>query len=68
MKSTGTIKSLSSRKEERVAYWSLVLPGFLIYLFVMAFPTVFALFLSITNYKGGALFGPKRRHFDIVGF
>ena len=61
-------KSLSSRREERVAYWTLVLPGFLIYVFVMAFPTVCALFLSLTNYNGGALFGPKRRHFDIIGF
>ncbi len=61
-------KSLSNRREERVAYWTLVLPGFLIYVFVMAFPTVFALFLSITNYNGGALFGPKRRHIDIIGF
>lgn len=60
--------SLSSRREEKFAYWSLILPGFLIYAFVMAFPTIFALFLSITNYKGGALFGPKRRHIDIVGF
>lgn len=61
-------RSLSSRREEKVAYWSLILPGFLIYVFVMAFPTLFALFLSVTNYKGGALFGPRKRHIDIVGF
>ena len=50
---------LSSRGEETLAYWTFVLPGFLIYLFVMAFPTIFALVLSLTNYQGGALFGPK---------
>ncbi|MBQ0070521.1 MAG: sugar ABC transporter permease [Spirochaetales bacterium] len=61
-------RSLTRRREETAAYWSFVLPGFAIYVFVMAFPTIFALFLSITNYKGGALFGPKRRHIDIIGF
>ncbi len=63
-----TTRSLSSRTEERRAYWTLVLPGFLIYVFVMAFPTIFALFLSITNYNGGVLFGAKRKHIDIIGF
>ncbi len=61
------VRTLSHR-EEKAAYWSFILPGFLIYVFVMAFPTVFALFLSVTNYKGGALFGPKRKHISIIGF
>ncbi len=67
MKSVQNVRTLSHR-EEKAAYWSFILPGFLIYVFVMAFPTVFALFLSITNYKGGALFGPKRRSISIIGF
>lgn len=67
MKSVQNVRTLSHR-EEKAAYWSFILPGFLIYVFVMAFPTVFALFLSITNYKGGALFGPKRKSISIIGF
>lgn len=61
-------RMMTSHGEERRAYWAFVLPAFLIYLFVMAFPTIFAIFLSLTNYKGGALFGPKRRPVNIVGF
>ena len=61
-------RMMTSHGEERRAYWAFVLPAFLIYLFVMAFPTIFAIFLSLTNYKGGALFGPKRRPVSIVGF
>ena len=59
---------MTSHGEERRAFWLFVLPAFLIYLFVMAFPTVFAIFLSLTNYKGGALFGPKRKAVSLVGF
>ncbi len=59
---------MTSHGEERSAFWLFVLPAFLIYLFVMAFPTLFAIFLSLTNYKGGALFGPKRRAVSLVGF
>jgi raffinose/stachyose/melibiose transport system permease protein len=59
---------MTSHGEERRAFWLFVLPAFLIYLFVMAFPTLFAIFLSLTNYKGGALFGPKRRAVSLVGF
>ena len=67
-KELAPVKSLNRRKEEKVAYWSLILPGFLIYVFVMAFPTIFGLYLSVTSYKGGPLFGPKKRSVDIVGF
>jgi raffinose/stachyose/melibiose transport system permease protein len=35
----------------------LVAPAFLLYLSVMAFPTVFSVVLSLTNYNGGAIFG-----------
>ncbi len=59
---------MTSHGEEKRAFWAFVLPAFLIYLFVMAFPTVFAIFLSLTNYKGGALFGPKRKAISLVGF
>ncbi|MBO4278298.1 MAG: sugar ABC transporter permease [bacterium] len=61
-------RRLTSHGEEKRAFWLFVLPAFLIYLFVMAFPTFFAVFLSLTNYKGGALFGPKRKTISLVGF
>ncbi len=32
-------------------------PAVIIYLFVMAFPTVFSVILSLTNYSGGKIFG-----------
>lgn len=55
--------------EDRVAYWTFVLPGFLIYFAVMAFPTIFSFVLSVSNYyKGGQLFGPKKVDFKLVGF
>lgn len=63
-----THKRIMSHAEEKRAYWMFVIPAFAIYLFVMAFPTIFAIFLSMTNYKGGALFGPKRKHLEFVGF
>ncbi|MBO4424834.1 MAG: sugar ABC transporter permease [Spirochaetales bacterium] len=59
---------MTSHGEEKRAFWLFVLPAFLIYLFVMAFPTIFAIFLSLTNYKGGALFGSKRKAVSLVGF
>lgn len=62
-------RELTSRGEERLAYWTLVLPGFLIYFAVMAFPTIFSFVLSISNYyRGGQLFGPKAVDFKLVGF
>ncbi|MDR0524335.1 MAG: sugar ABC transporter permease [Spirochaetaceae bacterium] len=51
------MKDLSSKWEERTAYIILILPAVLIYYFVMAFPTVFSVILSLTNYRGGAIFG-----------
>jgi len=35
----------------------LALPAVLVYWFVVAFPTVFSITLSLTNYQGGPLFG-----------
>jgi raffinose/stachyose/melibiose transport system permease protein len=34
-----------------------VLPALLLYLFVMAFPTIFSIWLSLTSYSGGKIFG-----------
>ena len=50
---------LDAKREQKRAYWTLVLPGFLIYISVMAFPTIFSIFLSISDYNGGKLFGGK---------
>jgi raffinose/stachyose/melibiose transport system permease protein len=47
----------SHRQEERYAYFLLVLPAVLIYYAVVAFPTVFSIILSLTNYNGGRIFG-----------
>ena len=44
----------------------LVLPALLIYLSVMAFPTIFSVLLSLTNYNGGKIFGNPNVKF--VGF
>ena len=51
------MKDRSTKTEERVSYLILVAPALLIYLFVMAFPTVFSVALSLTNYSGGKIFG-----------
>jgi raffinose/stachyose/melibiose transport system permease protein len=42
-----------ARNEERNAYIILVAPALLLYLFVMAFPTVFSVLLSFSTYRGG---------------
>lgn len=52
---------MASRKrvdlEESRAYWTMVLPAFLIYLLVMAFPIVLSILLSVSKYSGGKMFG-----------
>lgn len=48
---------ISSKREQYKAYWMLVLPAVLFYFAVMTFPTIFSIILSITNYKGGQIFG-----------
>jgi raffinose/stachyose/melibiose transport system permease protein len=53
----------SIMKEERSAYWMLVLPALLFYFAVMTFPTFFSVALSFTNYKGGSLFREGAFHF-----
>jgi len=51
------MKELSTKMEGRISYLILVLPALLVYLFVMAFPTVFSIVLSLSNYRGGQVFG-----------
>jgi len=51
------MKNGLSKREERASYLILTGPAVIIYLFVMAFPTVFSVVLSFTNYSGGKIFG-----------
>ena len=60
------MKDISKTTEGRMSYALLVLPALLIYLFVMAFPTVFSVVLSLTNYSGGKIFGNP--NFGFAGF
>jgi raffinose/stachyose/melibiose transport system permease protein len=57
----------SAKREQRTAYWLLVLPGFIVYFLILAFPTVVSVLLSVSNFKGGQLFGGKNP-WKIVGF
>ncbi|AEF85630.1 sugar ABC transporter permease [Treponema primitia ZAS-2] len=51
---------ISAKREQWKAYLILVVPAALIYFSVMAFPTIFSIGLSLTNYNGGKIFGnPK---------
>jgi raffinose/stachyose/melibiose transport system permease protein len=61
------MKKMSAKTEERLSYLILVLPALLLYFFVMAFPTVFSVVLSLTNYKGGAVFGNPNFSFQGIG-
>jgi raffinose/stachyose/melibiose transport system permease protein len=51
------VKDIKSRREQHFAYAVLVIPAALIYFLVVAFPTVFSIALSLTNYNGGPVFG-----------
>lgn len=57
------MKQLTSKREEQFSYLLLVIPGLLIYYFVLAFPTIFSIALSMTNYNGGKIFGNAKVHF-----
>ena len=59
-------EDLSSKTEERRAYWMLSLPAILFYFAVMTFPAVFSVVLSFTDYSGGSLFAKDALNF--VGF
>jgi len=58
---------ISTKTEERLSYLTLVLPALLLYFFVMAFPTAFSVVLSLTNYRGGKIFGNPNFGFKGVG-
>ena len=60
------MKHINSKRELTVSYLILMLPALLLYLFVMGFPTVFSVVLSLTNYSGGKIFGNP--NFGISGF
>jgi ABC-type sugar transport system permease subunit len=48
--------------EASKAYWSMVLPAFIIYLLVMGFPIVLSVVLSLSDYNGGKMFGGQAWH------
>ena len=48
--------TMSTRTEERRAYWMLALPAIIFYFGVMTFPSIFSVLLSLPNYSGGSLF------------
>lgn len=51
------MKKTTTKREEIFSYLILVVPGILIYYFVLMFPTFFSVILSLTNYNGGKVFG-----------
>jgi len=51
------VKDSLAKKEERMAYIILVAPALFLYLFVMAFPAVSSIMLSLSTYRGGKIFG-----------
>jgi ABC-type sugar transport system permease subunit len=57
-----------SGPEERRAYWLMVLPALLVYLLVMAFPTAASLALSVSDYRGGTMFGARAAPWGFSGF
>jgi len=59
------MKDMSIKTEENISRAILILPALLIYLFVMAFPVLFSVCLSLTNYSGGKVFGNP--DFSFVG-
>jgi ABC-type sugar transport system permease subunit len=59
-------RGLSTRGEEKRAYWAMILPALVLYLLVMAFPIVLSLVLSLSNWNAGQLFGGER--WRITGF
>ncbi|MEL3906280.1 MAG: sugar ABC transporter permease [Treponema sp.] len=60
-------QQLKPKTEERRAYWLFVLPAFIVYISVLAFPTIFSVLLSLTNYNGGKLFNNPIRATKFVG-
>lgn len=56
---------LRTRVEEKRAYWAMILPAFVLYLLVMAFPIALSFVLSLSNWNGGQLFGGE--HWRVTG-
>ena len=50
------MKDSLAKTEERASYILLVAPALLLYLFVMAFPTIFSVVISLSNFRGGKIF------------
>ena len=59
-------ENLSTKSEEKRAYWMLSLPAIIFYFGVMTCPSIFSVVLSLTNYSGGSLFEEGALKF--VGF
>jgi ABC-type sugar transport system permease subunit len=56
----------STRQEDKSAYWAFSLPAFILYIFVFAFPIILSAVISLSNYKGGQMFGGEP--WAITGF
>lgn len=59
-------RRINHGRDEKRAYWAMVLPAFILYLLVMAFPIVISIILSLSNFNGGRMFGGE--HWRITGF
>jgi raffinose/stachyose/melibiose transport system permease protein len=57
------VTDLTSKREQTLSYLILVIPAVVIYFAVVAFPTIFSVALSLTNYNGGKVFGNPKVHF-----
>lgn len=57
---------IRGKTESSRAYWTFVLPAFVLYLLVFAFPIVLSVVLALSNYNGGKMFGGDP--WTIVGF
>jgi ABC-type sugar transport system permease subunit len=55
-----------TRREDHKAFWAFSLPAFILYLFVFGFPIVLSAVISLSNYKGGQMFGGEP--WAITGF
>jgi len=61
------VRPLQSKVESNRAYWLFVTPAFFLYLLVFAFPIVLSIVISLSDYKGGQMFGGSDP-WGIVGF
>ncbi|MDR2547024.1 MAG: sugar ABC transporter permease [Lachnospiraceae bacterium] len=57
---------MTMKTQKKLSYALLVLPALVVYLAVVAFPTIFSVILSLTNYNGGLIFGNP--DIEVVGF